>query len=80
MVRREREAQKIRQQLKAPIQLMGGGVQPIPRAEKLQAKMNKIDKVFHREIENRRLQSTAIQDFRRMFGLAGGKINGEKEM
>lgn len=59
---------------------MGGGVQPIPRAEKLQAKMNKIDKVFHREIENRRLQSSAIQDFRRMFGLAGGKINGEKEM
>ena len=49
MVRREREARKIRQQLKAPIQLMGGGVQPIPRAEKLQAKMNLIDYEYVRD-------------------------------
>ena len=58
---------------------MGDHREPIPREEILQRKYDKIDPVFHREIKNRRLQTSSIKDYRRYFGLQGGKIVGEKE-
>lgn len=76
---RQRAAKQVRRQLKEPIKLLGDGREPIPRDEILQRKMDKIEPQFHKGINNRRLQTSSIKDFKRFFGLQGGKIVGEKE-
>ena len=43
-------------------------------------KFQRIDPVFHRDIKNRRLQVQSINDHRRLIGINGGTVVGEKEL
>ena len=79
ITKREQEAKVIRMKLRKPIQMMGEGREPIPRDEIQRAKMNRIDTAFHDDINNRLRIVSSIKDYRRYFGLQGGKIVGEKE-
>jgi len=51
----EAEARKIRRKLKEPIQFLKGEEHLITRKEKQIRKMQKIDRKYHKEINNRKV-------------------------
>lgn len=80
MANYEAEARKIRRKLKEPIQFAKGEEHLITRKEKQVRKMQKIDRKYHKEINNRKVQRESVLKYRMHVGLASGLGNGDKDL